>query len=63
MTLTTNRPLLRSGGSVRLAVSTHTSTTGGSAETPQTDVAVNPLGVPSSSRVVTIATPEGAATP
>ena len=57
--LTTKRPPAYSDGSVRDVRSTHTSRSGGSAETDDTAVVVRPRGVPSTSSVVTTATPAG----
>src|SRR5581483_7115194 len=57
--LTTNRPPARRAGSVREVRSTQTRSSGGSAETDETAVVVSPRGVPSTSRVVTTATPAG----
>ena len=59
MKLTTNRFACRSASSVRLVLSTQTSSIGGSADTAQTAFVVSPRGLPSSSSVVTIATPVG----
>ena len=59
MKLTTKRFAWRSAASVRLVLSTQTSSIGGSAETALTAFVVSPRGRPSSSSVVTIATPVG----
>jgi hypothetical protein len=58
-TLTANRTVRLNTGKERADLARQTRTRGGSAETEQNELAVNPQGRPVSSYVVTMVTPEG----